>query len=377
MNRKPPLMDSLAPLEDRACAFHARFHRKGVRSLASRSKARHRGRRLVVLAAAVAVPAFAAPSGWDGFHAPVSAQTESAAITPLGFERAGESFPGSAFFYLADTPEPAEAKADLTPEAHWDSAQPPLPLARPIMVGGTATDQSRALQCMTMAIYYEAASESDAGQRAVAQVVLNRVAHPTYPDTVCGVVFQGSARKTGCQFTFTCDGSLARQPSRLAWDRARRIAQDMLHGGVYAPVGLATHYHTIEIHPYWASSLDRVGTIGAHHFYRWKGRAGQPAAFRFAHSGREPAAARLRQADDTGTADPVALAAAYEAQAARMVQASAPEGITAIAPTPAPSYSPEIRARGGDSLYSGDRLPSAGSVRPEYARSGQWIGPDS
>ena len=325
-----------------------------------------------MLAAAMAVPAFAAPSGWDELNAPASAIAGSASTEPLGFERAGESFPGSAFFYLADTPEPENSSVDLAPDAHWDNAHLPLPPARPLMMGGTATDHSRALQCMTMAIYYEAASESDSGQRAVAQVVLNRVAHPTYPNTVCGVVFQGSARKTGCQFSFTCDGSLARYPSRLAWDRARKIAQDMLHGGVHAPVGLATHYHTIEINPYWASSLDHVGTIGAHRFFRWKGKAGQSGAFRFVHSGGEPVAARFRQAEDPAVSDPATLGAAYEAQVARI---TATTGAPAASAGPSsPNYASEIRARGGDSLYSGERLPSAGSVLPAYAQSGQWIG---
>jgi len=125
----------------------------------------------------------------------------------------------------------------------------------------------------------------------VAQVVLNRVSHPSYPNSVCGVVYQGSERITGCQFSFTCDGSLARKPSQNAWTRARTVAQDALSGGVYQPVGLATHYHTIWIHPYWAPSLDLIGTIGAHRFYRWRGAAGKLGAFRASYSGNEPFAA--------------------------------------------------------------------------------------
>ena len=138
-----------------------------------------------------------------------------------------------------------------------------------------------------MAIYYEAASEPDAGQRAVAQVVLNRVAHPTYPDTVCGVVFQGSERRTGCQFSFTCDGSLARQPARMWWDRAAAVARSALNGAVYAPAGLSTHYHTVQIHPYWADSptgpADRRAPV-----YRWRGAAGRTGAFTDAYLGGEP-----------------------------------------------------------------------------------------
>jgi spore germination cell wall hydrolase CwlJ-like protein len=96
-------------------------------------------------------------------------------------------------------------------------AQPAPPRA---LTGLTASWIAPRADCLTAAIYYEAASEPDDGQRAVAQVVLNRVAHPAYPKTVCGVVYQGSERGTGCQFTFTCDGALARKPSRYFWDRA-------------------------------------------------------------------------------------------------------------------------------------------------------------
>jgi spore germination cell wall hydrolase CwlJ-like protein len=136
-----------------------------------------------------------------------------------------------------------------------------------------------ALDCLTQAIYYEAASEPDSGQRGVAQVVLNRVRHPAFPNTVCGVVYQGSNLPTGCQFTFTCDGSLIRQPSRSGWARARRVALSALSGWVEAPVGLSTHYHADYVVPYWASSLRKVKTVGRHIFYAFGGRGGAAGAF--------------------------------------------------------------------------------------------------
>ncbi|MEO5494553.1 MAG: cell wall hydrolase [Sphingomonas sp.] len=142
-------------------------------------------------------------------------------------------------------------------------------------VGGT----DAALDCLTKAIYYEAASESDAGKRAVAQVVLNRMRSPIFPHTVCGVVFQGSEQRTGCQFSFTCDGSLARQPSLAGWASARRIALAALSGGIERSVGLSTHYHANYVVPYWAGSLDKVATIGAHIFYTMRGGLGRPAGF--------------------------------------------------------------------------------------------------
>lgn len=161
--------------------------------------------------------------------------------------------------------------------------------ARPFQAGGaSATDRARALECLTTAIYYEAASEPDAGQRAVAQVVLNRVRHPAFPATVCGVVYQGSERR-GCQFSFACDGAMARTPGRAAWARAAGNAWGALAGGVYAPVGLATHYHTFAVRPVWNRGLVMTDVVGAHFFHRWKGWWGTGAAFRQDYRGGEPA----------------------------------------------------------------------------------------
>ena len=139
--------------------------------------------------------------------------------------------------------------------------------AEPFVASRNPATFDRSLQCLTEAIYYEARSESEAGQRAVAQVVLNRVRHPSYPSTVCGVVYQGSQRTTGCQFSFTCTGVMGAITEPDAWDRARRIAQSALRGSVYRPVGLAVNYHTTAIRPYWAPSLVTQATVGAHIFY--------------------------------------------------------------------------------------------------------------
>ena len=104
-------------------------------------------------------------------------------------------------------------------------AATPNPIALPFAWrGADLATRARALECLTSAVYYEAGSEPVDGQRAVAQVVLNRVRHPAFPSTVCDVVYQGSTRATGCQFTFTCDGSLARRPSADGWARARTVA---------------------------------------------------------------------------------------------------------------------------------------------------------
>jgi len=176
-------------------------------------------------------------------------------------------------------------------------ASGPNPAAAPFSVASLdSTTRSRALECLTSAVYYEAGSQSDDGERAVAQVVLNRVRHPAFPSTVCGVVYQGSTRATGCQFTFTCDGSLQRRPDSEGWARAKRIAEAALNGAVFAPVGLATHYHADYVVPYWASTLAKNAVVGAHLFYRWAGNWGRPGAFTAKYARQEPNSAALKTA---------------------------------------------------------------------------------
>src|SRR6185436_7521244 len=149
-----------------------------------------------------------------------------------------------------------------------------------VFQGRTPIDRMRSLDCLAEAVYYEARSESEGGQRAVAQVVINRVRHPAWPNSICGVVYQGPMRPGGgCQFTFTCDGSLATRPYGPAWAEAQRIAVEALGGHTYAPVGLSTHYHTNAVFPLWAPQLVKTATIGAHIFYRLPGLSGAPGAF--------------------------------------------------------------------------------------------------
>ncbi len=169
----------------------------------------------------------------------------------------------------------------------------PVPPAPAFLFAGKGAELERAADCLAATIYYEAGAEPVAGQMAVVQVVLNRVRHPAYPKTVCGVVFQGHERSTGCQFSFTCDGSMARRPSEEAWQRFRGLARAMLQGLVYAPVGLATHYHTDWVLPAWSARLDKVRVEGTHLFFRYNGYWGTPAAYRGNATGTEPAFAAL------------------------------------------------------------------------------------
>lgn len=163
----------------------------------------------------------------------------------------------------------------------------PPPPARPFFLKASSEDRARAEECLTQAIYYEAAVEPLEGMQAVAQTVLNRLRHPGYPKSVCGVVYEGSQRVTGCQFSFTCDGSLARVPNAVIWERARLVAQRALSGFVMTKVGTATHYHADYVAPYWAPTLYKITQIGRHIFYRWTGPSGLPRAFTGRYAGGE------------------------------------------------------------------------------------------
>lgn len=165
--------------------------------------------------------------------------------------------------------------------------------ARPFYLDAPPTDRTRALDCLAAADFYEAGGDP-ADQRAVAQVVLNRVRHSAFPATICGVVFEGADRPTGCQFTFTCDGSLARRrPSPAAWQQARRVAGEMLLGRVETAVGQATHYHTDWVSPSWDRTMDKLAIVKTHLFFRWRGLSGAPSAFGQRYAGTEPRIARL------------------------------------------------------------------------------------
>ncbi len=267
---------------------------------------------------------------------------------------------------------------------------------RPVSMRGTMIDNGRALQCLTSAIYYEAGMEPDAGQRAVAQVILNRVRHPSYPRTVCGVIFQGSERRTGCQFSYTCDGSMRRTPNKYHWNRSRKVAAAALAGKIASPVGTATHYHTTEIYPYWAPSLRFLGTIGAHRFYSWKGSAGKASAFSQRYRGGEPLPApkpRKYNARSASSLDPITLEKAYESGRRKaQEEAAMQEKSAAVAadnarrhalPGPtfgigkansykAPVYSREALKKGGEKAFAGQKLPNVSQIKPKYRNSGSW-----
>jgi spore germination cell wall hydrolase CwlJ-like protein len=226
------------------------------------------------------------------------------AVPAHGYE-AEEHFPGAAAIYATEAPAPARELASIATPGAGTTGTIELPdVPVPAMANGLADgtvhpalpfsfrhaasiDRARALECLTTAIYYEAANEPDDGQRAVAQVILNRVRHPAFPATVCGVVYQGS-EKSGCQFSFACDNALTRTPMPAVWARASRVANAALAGYVFAPVGEATHYHTYAVTPAWNRKLVMTAAIGAHFFHRWAGWWGTPDAFNRTYAGGEP-----------------------------------------------------------------------------------------
>ncbi|MEP7211092.1 MAG: cell wall hydrolase [Alphaproteobacteria bacterium] len=198
------------------------------------------------------------------------------------------------------------------------------------------------LDCLAKAVYYEARSEPTRGQLAVAEVVMNRVNDSRFPKTVCGVVYQGQTREVGCQFTFTCDGSLRIAPSGPAWDRARDIALHVAMGLNKPVTNHATHYHTDYVNPYWSPGMVETAEVGQHIFYR------------FPKTTAEWAHARLALGLQTLDGEPVDA----DALASRALAIAAVDA--AVAPVAAPTAQPSAVPTRIDALVK----PAAPSAVP-------------
>lgn len=213
---------------------------------------------------------------------------------PQRAEAARQALPALPTIGLPGAVAPEDELLEVTPQTAQE-----INKSRPFVTGDIpaapafrsrleGADRDRAIACLATAGLYEAGSRSG-DQSAVMQVVLNRVRHPAFPNTVCGVVFQGSERSTGCQFSFTCDGSMRRrQPGAAAWRSAQGLAMAMLDDTVDERVGLATHFHTDWVVPYWSASLDKLTEVRTHLFFRWKGYWGTRPAFRRPPATTEP-----------------------------------------------------------------------------------------
>ncbi|MFO1014561.1 MAG: cell wall hydrolase [Caulobacteraceae bacterium] len=230
----------------------------------------------------------------------------------------------------------------------------PLVAAQPFYLRAASQERERAVLCLTEAIYYEAALEPQAGQEAVAQTVLNRVRHPAFPKTVCGVVFQGSSQITGCQFSFTCDGSRERAPVAAIWAKCKRVAERALAGYVQTQVGTATFYHADYVFPRWSPSLAKITQIGAHIFYRFKGAWGRVEALSGRYTGRELAVSMAGPPRE-------ALLAAQAAAAADA------EGVQTVM-VPDPTAPGGMRARVSGQVVFGRRIPTREEIAAINAR---------
>ncbi|RZK01288.1 MAG: cell wall hydrolase [Novosphingobium sp.] len=221
-------------------------------------------------------------------------------------------------------PDAARAQNERQPFATG-----PIALARPFVFRGDAQARSRARDCLAAGAWYEAGNDA-IGQSSVVQVILNRARHPAFPADICSTVFQGSERRTGCQFSFTCDGSMARRrPSPAQWIKAQALAENALSGFVDPRVGVATHYHTDWVVAKWSPKMEKLTQVGTHLFFRWPGSFGRPQAFArhtFAVEASEPLMAALSPAHASGSAPQVAGLAAVPTPASREATDYAAQG---------------------------------------------------
>jgi hypothetical protein len=157
--------------------------------------------------------------------------------------------------------------ADRTPSLGRETAVTPLvPFLTEAAVKALEIERG----CLALAVYHEARGETRDGQRAVAEVVLRRVSNPQRPNSVCGVVLEGANRRNGCQFSFTCDGSIKKRRNFTLWERALNVADYMLEGPGRSQdlTGRATHFHADYVAPGWAGTMEKTVQIGRHIFYR-------------------------------------------------------------------------------------------------------------
>ncbi len=205
---------------------------------------------------------------------------------------------------------------------------------RPDQIQRAETIESE-LMCMAQAVYYEAAFEPVPGQIAVAEVIANRVRDHRYPDTVCGVVFQGATRTTGCQFTFTCDGSMERNKAAgEPWERAQRIAAHVMMELHEERTGGATHYHATYVDPIWNAGLVKTDQIGLHIFYRFPRGAEWASVERNFEARKRQTELRLAELDATKEAD---MAALDEGLLFADASSAADDGYYTVTPAVAPA----------------------------------------
>lgn len=288
------------------------------------------------------------PSAALGMHPLNStAMTIAARYAPYG-----GNTPASEKLAMADAPA-AEPKAqvlsvDLETPATKVASLPAVRAAAAFAFKGHSQTDS---DCLTQAVYYEARGEGADGMRAVAQVILNRVRHPAFPKTICGVVYQGGFQRTGCQFSFVCNGAMGGPVESWAWRRAKDIASAALNGYVMKAVGTSTHFHTLNVDPRWAGNMVQVTTVGSHIFYQFRGRGS-------------------RINTDPDTVSPSGAIPVMQANIVTPVDEAAPMN-PAGAPTPAPATptaNPADAAKTAQLVTSLSRLEDAPKAIPMSAK---------
>ncbi|MBV8474961.1 MAG: cell wall hydrolase [Hyphomicrobiales bacterium] len=209
-----------------------------------------------------------------GSRSPSAAQVEAPPRAPFG-DGATPTVPLDVALN-SSTPTPSDGKLIVR-------ATPPAPqttVAQQASASGKPNyaaliepkDSARQMRCLAEAIYFESRGEPEAGQAAVAQVVMNRVRSGIFPADVCGVVYQDRNRPFACQFSFACEGRSLRIEEPGPWAVATRIAQSVVSGAAFNPkVAEALNYHATYVMPFWAPYLKRVDRIGNHIFYAMKG----------------------------------------------------------------------------------------------------------
>lgn len=195
--------------------------------------------------------------------APGLAQAEATAgaavANALSFERTGlGNLTPDALHSLASLPANSAPAAGISYSLDWLNAQP-------------AASGGAEWQCLTEALYFEARGESVKGLFAVAEVILNRVDSPAFPNSICGVVNQGTGGRYQCQFTYTCDGHAEVVNEPAAHLRVGKVARIMIDGAARNLTQGATHYHTTAVSPRWARVFEHTTSIGVHRFYRMPG----------------------------------------------------------------------------------------------------------
>jgi spore germination cell wall hydrolase CwlJ-like protein len=241
--------------------------------------------------------------------------------------------------------------------------------AQPFHLQAAGAERDRAILCMTQAVYYEAGLEPLEGEQAVAQTVINRMRHPDFPKSVCGVVYQGSQLPTGCQFSFTCDGSLARTPMEPYWSRAREVAEAALDGFVAKAIGPAVSYHADYVLPRWGPQMVKIVQLGAHIFYRFPGPAGSPQMLDGRYAGHELEVAMT--GPPPGAADVLALADG--AASTPLTAESAAHPAAAAAPLQPPTPGQII---GGRRIPTRDEIARINAQLPPFAAEAPPVAAD-